>query len=95
MPAHFLRESGGTIGAAFENFSNCAQRLGVYTAQDYIEILKKLNTFWEIDAVRGLNDDAQKARDYLMKLPERMERIAERIVVPDTKHQFKWMNPLV
>ena len=48
MPAHFLRESGGTIGKAFENFSNCAQRLGVYTAQDYIDILKKLNAYWDI-----------------------------------------------
>lgn len=28
MPAHFLKESGGVIGEAFENFSNCAQRLG-------------------------------------------------------------------
>ena len=34
MPAHFLRESGESIGLAFESFSNCAQRLGVYTAQD-------------------------------------------------------------
>ncbi|MFT6995238.1 MAG: acyl-[acyl-carrier-protein] desaturase, partial [Maribacter sp.] len=92
MPAHFLRESGGTIGAAFENFSNCAQRLGVYTAHDYIEILSKLNSFWEIDAVRGLNDDAQKARDYLMKLPERLERIATRMKFPEDQYHFKWVE---
>lgn len=92
MPAHFLRESGGTIGAAFENFSNCAQRLGVYTAQDYIEILKKLNTFWEIDTVRGLNDDAQKARDYLMNLPDRLERIATRMKFPEDQYHFKWVE---
>src|SRR6056297_2456648 len=92
MPAHFLRESGGTIGTAFENFSNCAQRLGVYTAHDYIEILKKLNTFWEIDAVRGLNDDAQKARDYLMKLPDRLERIAARMKFPEDQYHFKWVE---
>jgi len=72
MPAHFLRESGGTIGSAFENFSNCAQRLGVYTAQDYIDILSKLNSYWEIDALRELSDEAEKARDYLMKLPARL-----------------------
>ncbi len=92
MPAHFLRESGGIIGAAFENFSNCAQRLGVYTAQDYVEILKKLNTYWEIDALRSLSDEAEKARDYLMKLPERLQRISERMRFPEDQYQFKWVE---
>lgn len=92
MPAHFLRESGGTIGTAFENFSNCAQRLGVYTAQDYIEILKKLNAYWELDTIRSLNDDAERARDYLMKLPERLERIASRMKFPEDQYRFKWVE---
>lgn len=92
MPAHFLRESGGSIGAAFENFSNCAQRLGVYTANDYVDILKKLNTFWEIDGIRSLNDDAEKARDYLMKLPDRLTRISERMKLPNDEYQFKWVQ---
>jgi acyl-[acyl-carrier-protein] desaturase len=92
MPAHFLRESGGVIGEAFENFSNCAQRLGVYTALDYIEILKKLNSYWQIDSVRGLSDDAQRARDYLMKLPERLQRIQERMKFPEDQYRFKWVE---
>ena len=28
-----------------------------------------------------------------MKLPDRMYRITERIVIPDTKFEFKWMLP--
>ena len=92
MPAHFLRESGGSIGAAFESFSNCAQRLGVYTAQDYIDILKRLNTYWELDKIRSLNDEAEKARDYLMKLPSRLQRIAERMKFPDDQLRFKWVE---
>ncbi len=92
MPAHFLRESGGTIGTAFENFSNCAQRLGVYTAQDYIEILKKLNAYWQIDSVRSLSDEAEKARDYLVKLPDRLQRISERIQHPQDQYRFKWVE---
>jgi len=36
---HFLENQGGKpFGTAFEKFSNCAQRLGVYTALDYIDI---------------------------------------------------------
>ena len=95
MPAMHLRESFDAQGTLFEKFSEVAQRAGVYTSFDYVDIMRKLNSAWEIDKITGLNAEAEKARAYLMKLPERMERIAERIVVPDTNHQFKWMNPLV
>ena len=93
MPAQFIRESGQGIGEAFENFSNAAQRLGVYTTHDYIDILQKLNEFWEIDKMTSLTDKAEKARDYLMKLPDRMSRISERIKVPQDPHQFAWVAP--
>jgi acyl-[acyl-carrier-protein] desaturase len=92
MPAHFLRESGGTIGKAFENFSNAAQRLGVYTAHDYIDILKKLNDYWNIDNLRALSDEADKAREYLVKLPARLERISERMSFPQDQYRFKWVT---
>ncbi|SKB50126.1 acyl-[acyl-carrier-protein] desaturase [Salegentibacter holothuriorum] len=92
MPAQFLRESGQGIAEAFENFSNAAQRLGVYTTYDYIEILEKLNAYWEIDKMRSLTDEAEKARDYLMKLPDRMRRIAGRMAIPEDQHIFKWVE---
>lgn len=95
MPAMHLRESFGGKGELFESFSEIAQRIGVYTSFDYVDILRRLNEAWAIDKISGLTAEAEKARSYLMKLPDRMERIAERIVVPDTRHQFKWMNPLV
>ncbi|MDX5586648.1 MAG: acyl-ACP desaturase, partial [Aureibaculum sp.] len=71
-----------------------AQRLGVYTGFNYVDIIKKLNIAWEIDKITGLTDEAEKARDYLMKLPERMYRITERIVVPNTQYTFKWLNQI-
>ncbi len=94
MPAMHLRESFNTKGTLFDRFSDIAQRAGVYTSFDYIDILKKLNNAWQIDQITNLSDEAEKARNYLMKLPERMERIAGRIVVPNTKYNFKWMNPI-
>ncbi|MEO8253068.1 MAG: acyl-ACP desaturase [Flavobacterium sp.] len=93
MPAHFLRESGQKISSAFELFSDSAQRIGVYTAHDYVEIMQKLIHKWEIDKITGLTDEAEKARDYLMKLPGRMARISERIVIPQETHIFKWVEP--
>ncbi|MNS51094.1 putative acyl-[acyl-carrier-protein] desaturase desA1 [compost metagenome] len=93
MPAHFLRESGQKISTAFEQFSDSAQRIGVYTANDYVEIMQKLINKWEIDKISNLTDEAEKARDYLMKLPGRMAKISERIVIPQESHIFKWVEP--
>lgn len=93
MPALFLRESGDKIGTAFEAFSDSAQRIGVYTASDYVDILQKLNEKWDIGNINGLTAEAEKARDYLMKLPERMRKISERLIIPEEGHVFKWVEP--
>jgi len=93
MPAHFLRESGEKISTAFEEFSNSAQKIGVYTANDYVDILRKLIATWEIDKITRLTDEAERARDYLMKLPDRMARISERLVLPEETKKFKWVQP--
>lgn len=93
MPAHFLRESGEKMSAAFEHFSDTAQRIGVYTAADYVDILQRLIDRWKISAITNLTPEAEKARDFLMRLPERMTRISERLVVPAESHTFKWVNP--
>ena len=95
MPAHFLRESGNKISTAFDEFSNTAQRIGVYTSNDYVEILEKLIARWEIDKITNLTDEAEKARDYLMKLPARMYRLADRIKIPENSFQFKWVEPAI
>lgn len=91
MPAHFLRESGETMGKAFEIFSDSAQRLGIYTSQDYVDIIRKLIRMWQVDKISELNDEAKKARDYIMNLPDRLERIAQRIVVPKESPRLKWV----
>ncbi|HEY0047041.1 MAG TPA: acyl-ACP desaturase [Flavobacterium sp.] len=93
MPAQFLRESGNKLGSAFEQFSDSAQRIGVYTATDYIDIMQKLINRWEIEKIGNLTDEAEKARDFLMKLPARMTRISERLIIPEESHIFKWVEP--
>lgn len=95
MPANLIRESGGKIGDAFHNFSDSAQRIGVYTSMDYVDILEKLISRWEIDKINNLTDDAEKARDYLMKLPARMAKLADRMKVAEESHVFKWVTPAI
>ncbi len=92
MPAHFLRETGDNIGDLFSHFSDAAQRIMVYTTQDYIDILDSLLKEWKIEHRVGLNDSAEKARDYLMALPDRLKRISDRIKIPQKQYQFKWIG---
>jgi acyl-[acyl-carrier-protein] desaturase len=90
MPAQCMRELGGKTNT-FSNFSDAATRLGVYTAIDYIDILKECINEWQIENVRGLQENGEKARDYLMALPDRLTRIAERAVTPKIEHKFGWI----
>lgn len=91
MPAHFLREVGLNIGQTFGHFTDAAQRLGVYTAADYVDIMKQLLTDWQIESMRDLNEAGEKARDYLMKLPDRLARVAERMKEPSLQYKFSWI----
>lgn len=92
MPAHFLRELGTMIGQTFGHFTDAAQRLGVYTAVDYVDILRSLIEEWEIESRQDLNEAGEKARDYIMKLPDRLLRIAERMKNPGLEYKFSWIH---
>ena len=91
MPAHNLRQTGDEIGGLFSHFSDAAQRIRVYTTQDYIDILKSLLQEWDIENITGINDSAEKARDSLMELPKRLQRISERIKIPQKQYKFNWI----
>ncbi len=92
MPAHMMRESGQAAGELWSHFSDAAQRCMVYTAQDYIDILKQLIDDWKIENIGNLTESAQKAQEYLMKLPSRLQRVTDRISTPDQEYKFKWIR---
>jgi len=76
MPAELMTD--GKDAALYENFSAVAQRLGVYTAIDYAEIIQHLVKRWDLENITGLKGDAEKDRDYLCKLPGRYKKLATR-----------------
>lgn len=92
MPAHYMRELGVNISKTFSHFSDAAQRLGVYTAKDYVDILNNLIKDWKIEHVTGLNEAGEKAREYLMKLPERLTRVSDRMKIPELEYKFRWIG---
>ena len=92
MPAHFMRQCGQEIGGLFSHFSDAAQRIGVYTSEDYVNILRSLIDSWDIGNMTGLNDAAERGRDYIMALPDRLTRIASRLTIPEKQYEFKWIS---
>ena len=92
MPAHFLRQKGEAIGNTFAHFSDAAQRLGVYTSRDYTHILESLIKEWNIGNLGNLTGAAEKARDYLMALPERFKKISERGLKAPVEYKFNWIR---
>ena len=92
MPAHFLRQAGESIGNTFAHFSDAAQRLGVYTSRDYTHILDSLIKEWDIANISSLTGAAEKARDYLMSLPERFKKISDRGLKAPVEFQFNWIK---
>ncbi len=92
MPAHFLREMGLMMGQTYGHFTDAAQRLGIYTAVDYVDIMKQLLVDWQVESRKDLNEAGERARDYVMKLPDRLLKIAERMKNPGLEYKFSWIN---
>jgi len=82
MPAHLMddmqhgeRNKGRNL---FADFSDVAERLGVYDANDYCDIMVHLVDRWDVPNRTGLNSEAAEAQEYLCKLPERIRKLVER-----------------
>jgi len=76
MPAELMTD--GKDAKLYENFSECAQRLGVYTALDYADIIEHLVDHWKIGELTGLSSEAEKEQEYICRLPQRYRKLAER-----------------
>jgi len=90
MPAELMTD--GIDAELYENFSNIAQRLGVYTGVDYAEIIGHLVTVWDLEHIEGLSSEAEKERDYLCNLPQRYKRLAERSMNKMQQQPLKSFN---
>ena len=96
MPAMNLRETGAAAGTTFKTFEALAQRIKVYTGLDYLEILESLVEFWEISDLKGLGNEAQKAQEYICKLPGRYRKLLTRARIPTAEElppTFRWLTP--
>ncbi len=89
MPAHLMYD--GNDVNIYTKFSNVAQRIEVYTAKDYAEIISNLVSGWNIENLKGLSDMAAKAQDYLCNLSERYLNVSKRLSFAGTTEKFSWI----
>lgn len=96
MPAEQMTD--GINGNLYDDFSAVAQKLGVYTAIDYAEIIGHLVNRWDLENIEGLSSEAEKERDYICKLPERYRKLAERsmnkkkkVSEEEPERSFSWI----
>jgi acyl-[acyl-carrier-protein] desaturase len=78
----------------FEHFSAVAQRMGVYTVDDYGQIISHLLDKWRV-AGRALSGAAAQAQDYLCRQADRYTKLAERVrktLVSQPTIEFAWLN---
>jgi len=62
----------------FKHFTSVDQRIGVYTAKDYADVLEFLVGKWNVEALTGLSGEGRKAQEYICGLAPRIRRL-ERI----------------
>ena len=89
MPAVAMHD--GNDRQLFVKFSKVAQKLKVYTVQDYAEIVNDLVLHWKVESLRGLSDVAAKAQDYLCTLSERYLKLGDRLALEGTE-KFSWLD---
>eukprot|EP00850_Spirogloea_muscicola_P019858 SM000201S05914 [mRNA] locus=s201:42792:44482:- [translate_table: standard] len=95
MPAHLVYD--GENEDLFKDFSQVAQRTGVYTAKDYAEIMEHLVKRWNVEKTEGLSASGREAQEYVCKLPPRIKKLAEREADKKSKREpptkaFSWIS---
>lgn len=93
MPAHLMYD--GQDNNLFEHYSSVAQRIGVYTAKDYADILEFLVARWRVENLTGLSGEGRRAQEFVCGLPSRIRRLEERAQARAAKKEatapFSWI----
>lgn len=75
MPACLMQD--GRDPHLFHHFSVVTQRVGVYTASDYADILEFLIERWRLEKLEGLTSEGKCAQEFVCGLAPRIRRLQE------------------
>ncbi|XP_058091216.1 stearoyl-[acyl-carrier-protein] 9-desaturase, chloroplastic-like [Magnolia sinica] len=89
MPGYLMFD--GQDQDLFLHYSTVAERMGVYTVRDYVDIVEFFVARWKVDKIAmGLSGEGRRAQDYLCNLATRIKKIEERAVARAKK---SWVIP--
>ncbi|KAK6134779.1 hypothetical protein DH2020_031449 [Rehmannia glutinosa] len=94
MPAHLMYD--GRDPNIFEHFSYVANRLRIYTASDYADILEFLVGRWRLEKLEGLKSDGRCEQEFVCGLGARIRKLQERAderaeKVEPQRLKFSWI----
>ena len=74
----------------FKDMAEVAYKTGVYGPWDYKEIVEQAIEFWKIADLSGLNQMGEKAREKILKIPDRLGKVAEYFDMRMKKKEFSF-----
>jgi acyl-[acyl-carrier-protein] desaturase len=78
MPGHTMPN--------FREIADVIRRAGIYGPRDYLRIVQEQIRYWQIETITCLSELGRKAQEKILGVPDRLQRIAERI---ETKSKAK------
>ncbi len=72
----------------FKEMADVVRRIGIYGPHDYKKIVEESIEFWKIETLTGLNEMGRQAQEKIMKIPARLQKIAEYLDFKSTKKTF-------
>lgn len=67
----------GVLMPGFKEMAEVVRRAAIYGPRDYLKIVQEQIRFWRIELLEDLNEAGEKARDKILGIPARLERIAD------------------
>lgn len=61
----------------FREMADVIRRAGIYGPHDYIAIVQEQIRYWKLETLTGLNEAGEAARDKIIDIPSRLQRIAD------------------
>ncbi|CAN6293916.1 unnamed protein product [Urochloa humidicola] len=81
MPTAFISDGRHSSGDFYARFIAIAEKAGTYTLSDYRAILEHLMRQWGVEELTaGLSGEGRRAQDYLCALPNKIQRMEEKVL---------------
>ena len=82
MPGHNIE--------GYAQMSEVERRAGIYGPREYLKLVEDLIRHWAVDKLNGLSAMGRAAQDKVMKLPQRLARMADYIESKTARRTFSF-----